>query len=473
MKKQILTIALAMAGSAAFAQADDPIIMSVAGTDVPRSEFEYSYNKNNTEGVIDKKTVEEYVDLFVNYKLKVQAALDAKLDTMLSYQKEFRMYRDQQVIPSLITDEDMEREARQIYDITQQAVGSKGLIKPAHILTIVRQNATDREAAEAKQQIDSIYKLLLNGADFADMAARFSQDVRTAKNGGELPWVGPGQTLKEFENVAYALNKGQLSAPVQSPAGWHIILLKDKKQLEPYDSLRDDIMKFMADRNARDQMGNQLVDSVSKQRGISREQYLDERSAELQAENSDLGYLVKEYHDGLLLYEISNREVWGKAAKDEAALAEYFKKNKKKYKWNEPRYKGMVYHVKTPGDVDAVKNCVKDLPFGQWADKLRQTFNNDSVLRIRVEKGIFKKGDNAFIDSMVFKKAAKITPVKDFPIDAVYGKILKKGPEEYTDVKSIVTADYQDELEKAWVEELRRKYTVTVNKDVLKTVNNH
>ena len=67
----------------------DPVIMTVAGVDVPRSEFEYSYNKNNTDGVIDKKTVEEYVELFVNYKLKVQAALDARLDTTTAFRQEF------------------------------------------------------------------------------------------------------------------------------------------------------------------------------------------------------------------------------------------------------------------------------------------------------------------------------------------------------------------------------------------------
>ena len=73
----------------------------------------------------------------------------------------------------------------------------------------------------------------------------------------------------------------------------------------------------------------------------------------------------------------------------------------------------------------------------------------------------------------MFKKDVKVAPTKDFPIDAVYGKLLKKGPEEYTDVRGLVTADYQDLLEKNWVAELRKKYKVEVNKDVLKTVNNH
>ena len=95
-----------------------------------------------------------------------------------------------------------------------------------------------------------------------------------------------------------------------------------------------------------------------------------------------------------------------------------------------------------------------------------------SVLRIRVEKGIFKEGDNAFIDKMVFKKDTVVTVLKDFPIDAVYGKLLKR-PESFEDVRGLVTADYQEQLEGQWVAELRRKYPVEVYYDVLKTVNKH
>jgi peptidyl-prolyl cis-trans isomerase SurA len=93
------------------------------------------------------------------------------------------------------------------------------------------------------------------------------------------------------------------------------------------------------------------------------------------------------------------------------------------------------------------------------------------VLRIRVEKGIFQKGDNALVDSIVFKKDTTVTKVKDYPFDDVYGKVLKKGPENYTDVRGLVVADYQEELEKQWVAELRKKYSFTVDTEVLKTVN--
>jgi peptidyl-prolyl cis-trans isomerase SurA len=71
----------------------------------------------------------------------------------------------------------------------------------------------------------------------------------------------------------------------------------------------------------------------------------------------------------------------------------------------------------------------------------------------------------------VFKKDTTVTKVKDYPIDDVFGKLLKKGPEDYTDVRGLVVADYQEQLEKLWVADLRKKYKVTVYDDVVKTVN--
>jgi peptidyl-prolyl cis-trans isomerase SurA len=132
--------------------------------------------------------------------------------------------------------------------------------------------------------------------------------------------------------------------------------------------------------------------------------------------------------------------------------------------------------VKDKKDVKAVKNCVKNLPFDQWTEALRTTFNPDSIIRIRVEKGIFKAGDNATVDRMVFKvsNASKADEAnKDYPIDAVYGKKLKKYPDDYTDVRNQVVEDYQNQLEKEWVAALRQRYPVTIDESVLKTINQH
>ena len=266
-----------------------------------------------------------------------------------------------------------------------------------------------------------------------------------------------------------------MSDVVQTAYGFHIIKVMEKKMLEPFEFHHDNIIRFIEQRNLRDRIAEQKVDELVKASNgtKTKEQIMDEKADELSAKDMELKYLIQEYHDGLLLYEISNKLVWDKAAKDDSGLANFFKKNKKRYEWDEPRFKGMAFHVKDEADVQAVKDCVKKLPFDKWAEKLRSTFNNDSVLRIRVEKGIFKKGDNALVDSVIFKKDTTVTKVKDYPIDGVYGKVLKKRPEDYTDVRGLVVADYQEALEKEWVAELRKKYLFTVNKEVLETVNKH
>ena len=459
-------------GSPVHAQSD-PVIMTVNNKPVLRSEFEYSYNKNNNAGVIDRKSVKEYVDLFINYKLKVEAALDAKLDTMESFRKEFGTYRDQQILPSFVTPEDVEAQAKSVYaEYRQRVDGNGGLVTPAHILVMLRQKTTPEKVAAAKARIDSIYSVLQAGADFADVARRLSDDKGSAQQGGELPWIEHGQTLTEFETQAYALEKGQMSRPFESPAGWHIILLKDKGNFFDYDSQRADIVRYIEQRGLREKIIDNKLDSIGKAQNTTAEKVLEAKRLELEANDSDLRNLIKEYYDGLLLYEISNRTVWEKAAADEAGLVAYFKKNKKNYKWDAPRFKGIAYHVKDQADVKAVKDAVKGLPFDQWADKLRKTFNNDSILRIRVEKGIFKQGDNALVDREVFGVDTIAKGLKDYPIDAVYGQKLK-APKEMTDVKAQVLADYQDALEKEWVEGLRRKYAVEIDEEVLKTVNKH
>lgn len=390
------------------------------------------------------------------------------------------MYRDQQIRPALVTDADVLKEARQMYDRTKEAIGPRGLILPAHIFISLSSKATQADQDKARQRIDSVYQALIGGADFATLAKQVSEDKGTAANGGQLPaWIGPNQAYKEFEDAAYALQTGEMSKPVLSPAGYHIILMKDRKQLEPFDSLRATIIRSIEQRGIRERIAEEKVRQLVEQSGgtLTTEAVMNTKADSLSATDPEMKYLIQEYHDGLLLYEISNREVWDKAAKDEAGLAAYFKAHRKDYAWTEPHYKGIAYHVKTKDDVKAVKNCVKKLPFEQWAEALRQTFNPDSVIRIRVEKGLFKAGDNRVVDSLVFKVApdSKATPAKlaDYPIDAVYGKKLKKGPEDYTDVRGQVTADYQDMLEQAWVSELRRRYTYSVNQDVLKTVNQH
>lgn len=472
MTKFAMSVAGLLCSLAVSAQVNDPVIMTVGGKPVLRSEFEYSYNKNNTDGVIDRKTVEEYVELFVNYKLKVAAALEEHFDTLTSFNKEYLEYRDQQIRPTLIDDADIEAEARKIYQSTKDRIGPDGLVEPAHILLRLAQQADAQTQSKVKQRADSIYNALLAGADFAEMARKYSEDPGSAQRGGSIGQISRGQTLKEFEDATFALKDGEMSKPVLSSVGYHIIKMIKHADFPPFDSLRVDIRNFIEARGLREAVINEKIEALAKQGNTTPANLMNQRADSLAAIDQDTKYLFQEYHDGLLLYEISNREVWDKASKDEEGLKAFFKKNKKKYKWDSPRFKGIAYYAKDNKDIAAVKKSLKGVSFGKWAEVLRSTFNSDSVLKIRVEKGLFKKGDNVLVDKYEFDVDTIPAEKKDYPYCATYGKMLK-APKEMSDVRSQVTSDYQDAMEKKWLQGLRKKFPVVVNKDVVATVNKH
>ena len=481
MRIKLLAASLFFAVGAAFAQTNDPVIMEINGKPVYRSEFEYSYNKNNSGNVIDKKTIKEYLPLFVNYKLKVEEALSRQLDTLSTFKNEFLMYRDQQIKPTLISNDDVMYFAHKMYKSTAERVGDEGWFLPAHIYVKVGQKASEEKRMAAKNRIDSIYNAIMNSEGdpkdaFIQIARTSSEDLKTGRQGGIIGWVSKGQLMKELDNEMLNLKKGEISKPFLSPAGYHIMMLANTRPLESFDEAKKGIIQFIETRGLRDNIADEKVDSIAKaSNGVyTKEQLMDKYAADLENKSSDFKNLIREYHDGLLLYEVSSREVWGSKGSDEKQLKKFFKKNKKRYAWDEPRFKGIAYHAKKEADIEAVKDCLKKLDFDEWANVLRKTFNNDSTLRIRVEKGIFKKGDNALVDRNVFGVTdAKVDTLKSYPYDSTYGKILEKGPECMEDVKGLVTADYQDMLEKKWVKDLRSKYAVEIKEEVLETVNKH
>lgn len=475
MKKKICLFFSILFSALAVVAQDDPVVMHVNGIPVTRSEFEYNYNKNNAEGVIDKKTVEEYAQLFINYKLKVQAAMDAHLDTLTSFQKEFRTYRDQQIRPMLVPETVMEEECKAYYARMLSSLQGKDLIRPAHIFLRLPQRATKAEQETMKARIDSVYTALKAGADFAELARKISQDPQSAKQGGLLPWIGPNQTLKEFEDVAYSLEVGSYSTPFLSTVGYHIIKLEGKRALESYDNLKSSIRSYLDAQGVQDKLALKRLESMAQHAGEQKtvEQILDEETERLCAQDNDLKYLVKEYHDGLLLFEICTREVWEPASKDTTGLERFFKKNKKKYEWKEPHFRGMMYYCRNKADIKAVKKALKKVPEQEWTAVVRKQFNKDSVM-VRMDRRMFKKGDNPNVDVLAFKdKKAEIRPITDFPYAAVLGTVLKKGPQSWTDVNSQVVSDYQRMCEDAFVEELRKRYPVEIHEEVLKTVNKH
>lgn len=479
MKKINMLIASLLMGVSAMAQNSDPVIMKINGKTITRSDFEYSFNKNNADGVIDKKTVEEYVPLFVNFKLKVAEAESQKIDTLTSIKKELDGYKEQMVIPTIVDTAFIEREARKTYDNTAARFEGQDLLTASHILMLLRQDATAEQDAKAKARIDSIYNVLKAvpkdqlAEKFAELATALSDDKGSAQRGGALGQFGKGMMIPDFENAAFALKAGEMSKPIKSTVGYHIIYMTERHPFEPYEFHHDNIVKFLEQRGIKEASANAYIDSLASKNGVSRSEVIDNLHNDLMKQDAELKNLAQEYYDGTLMYEVTKKDVWDVAQKDTDGQAAYFKAHKKDYTWDSPRFCGIVLHTKDAATMAQAKKLLKGVAEEDYAKVVTKALNNDSVMVIRVERGIFKKGDNANVDNIAFKqKDVEQKPMKDYPVTDVFGKVAK-APRTANDVKGQVTADYQNMKENEWVEMLRKKFTVEVYDDVVKTVNKH
>ena len=475
MKKLFLSLCMSLcAATTLHAQSADPEVMKINGKSILRSEFEYFYNKNNeaTATAGSQTSVNDYVDMVINYRLKVQAALDEKLDTLSSFKKEFSGYRDAQLRPYLTDPEYEDSIAQAVYKAMKEQVGDSELVLVSHIMMVLPQKCTDAVKAAKKTRIDSVYQALQNGADFIELAKKCSEDFTTAQKGGELPWIAPGQTLPEFEKEAYALQPGQYSKPFLSTVGYHIVYMKERKKLEPYEQKKAEIMELLNARGIKDMAAEHRIKRLMEEsKGQSREEVIARVQKEACQDQPELKYLIEEYHDGLLLYEASNRLVWQKAAKDKEGLTKYFKKNKKKYAWDAPRYRGYIIYAKSEQLLQQAREFFKKQETEEGVAEFNKSMPQDSLKKVRVRYGVFRQGDEPIVDWEAFgKEEPKANTV--FPFRGCQGVMLNQ-PKLYNDVKAQVVSDYQDVKEKEWVKELRKKYSVTVNKEVLATVNKH
>jgi peptidyl-prolyl cis-trans isomerase SurA len=586
MKKVFLTIIL-LAGAMLSRAQEDQVLMTINGEPVMASEFLYIYEKNNQENNVEKKSMQDYLELFVNFKLKVTEAIAQGVDTTEAFKKELAGYRaqatpkymqDHAAIDSLVnlsyqrmanvrrvahiavqcpagsdsiteatalakinlarervttgvekqikkgrkwvTIQEPEAFADVAREMTEDQQGKENggelgwiqvfrfvypfeeavyntpvgqvsevfrspygfhiafveeerafeEVHAAHIMKMMPRGAEDM-ALDAKQQIDSLYQIVLAGADFAEIATAYSDDKGSARKGGDLGWFGRGMMVQPFENITFDMQPGEMSEPFPTRFGWHFVKLYDKRNIQPLDSIRNQVLTQVK-RDAR--MAEAEKSFINKTRAeynlpaeMSDADVKAYAEAHLEEKYADLRHLVREYHDGILLFDVSLREVWDKANKDTEGLAAFFKANKKNYTWNDPHFKGYIIQAKDMASAKAAKQIVKSANPDSVMNYLNQRINVDSVTYVKVQSGLWTKGQNAMVDRYAFKdKTAEFTPSDEYPIIIAVGKVIT-APQVYTDVRGQVTNDYQDYLEKQWVATLREKYPVVINQEVL------
>ena len=198
---------------------------------------------------------------------------------------------------------------------------------------------------------------------------------------------------------------------------------------------------------------------------------LDYEYDRLEDKYPEFKYLMQEYKEGMLLFEISNKEIWENAMLDEEGQQKYFSSNKSNYKWNEPKFKGLIIHAKNSKLEKKIKKAIKKAPIDQWKNLLEEKFNKDTEQVLFIEEGIFNNGDNKNVDALIYKRGNNEF-IQGYPYIFVFGE-KQFEPISYLEVRGELISDYQNHLDTLWIERLRTNAQVEINKDVLKTVNNH
>ncbi|MBK9290035.1 MAG: peptidylprolyl isomerase [Bacteroidetes bacterium] len=635
---------------------DKKVLLQVGNEKVTVKEFMDVFTKNNVQNeLIDKKSIDEYLELFINYKLKVQEARNRKLDTASSFINELAGYRKQLAKPYFTDPEVTEQLVREAYDrmlwdirashilimvdknapaddtlkawnkimdIRAKALagadfgqlaaeysddpsardreaipnqrsfrpGNKGdlgyfnvfdmvypfesgayntpvgqvsmplrsdfgyhlikvnsrtpasgQIEAAHIYFSVTPDASEEEVEEKKQKAEFVYNKIREGMSFEEAVKEYSEDRGSAMRDGMLSKFTVNRIVPEFVAAVKNMNPGDISAPVRTIYGWHIIKLHGMEKPGSFEDeaprlrervSRDNRAQLSEEaviRRIKNEAGFRLFDKnlnnfissldttltmgsflakpheVNKsplfklgksqytvadfaayieksqvpQQDVRPEVYgtrlfndyvtktvLDYEDARLEKRYPEFAALMKEYHDGILLFELMDQMVWSKAVKDTLGLQAFYDENKHNYMWKD-RVAATLVTVTSADEADAAWQIVQQ---AESEEALRLALQESELKSLRIQPGKFEQGDNRYVDQTEWKAGA----TKRFESEADKHSILVRindllpaQPKALDEARGLVTADYQNHLEKLWVDELRARYPVKVNRKVL------
>ena len=617
------------------------VLFSVGDNEVTAEEFKAVYEKNKDVGsLIDPKTPQEYLDLYVKFKLKIAEAYDQQRDTASQFVKEFGGYRAQLAKPylsdpgsekTLITEgyarlqeevkashimfelestalpsdtvkvfnemknlrneitsgkisfEDAARSksadtwsAKQGGDLGyftafnmvypfengayNQNIGeismpirsqfgyhlikttdrrpASGTVKVRQIFFSADEEAKINESQRAERSAQEIFNRLQTGEDFVSLVS-FSEDRKTKESQGVMPEFGLNKMMPAFEEAAFALKSpGDYSMPIRTNIGWHVIQLMERIPLPEFATMEKEITNKVK-RDSRSKLGAvkflkdlkkqynfsvnernyartvKLVSTTAFTEGqwqavmpskdrvvatfdgqaMTQSQLLDFWQQNQKPGNENdveeylrllfnvvsndvvLGYedgkletkypafrnLVREYKEGILLFDLTQDEVWDKASQDSVGIFNHYEEIKTQFMWNDR----LAYAYWVCEDEKIAKKISKWVSKDKQ-DKLNELLGAENPLSIAVQSGTSQQDDD------------EVLSVLWNTIPGVYGPVLltggfgviqvidfiPAGPKALNEVKGLVIASYQDQLEQAWVKKLTAKFEVIVNDTV-------
>jgi len=202
----------------------DPVVMTVNGVDVTKSEFEHIFKKNNKDEDITKEDIDEYLELFTNFKLKVTAAEELGLQDDEKFIKELAQYREQLAQPYLVDQSMNEMLMKEAYSHMQYEVYA------SHILIKADANATPEDTLKAYTKLMEARKKIEGGEDFATVAKQYSEDPSAKQNSGSLGYFTAFKMVYPFEKAAFDTEPGKLSNVIRTRFGYHFLKVHDKRE---------------------------------------------------------------------------------------------------------------------------------------------------------------------------------------------------------------------------------------------------
>lgn len=643
-KKITLLFLFIMVSLTVFPQQKKDILLTINDQPVYTKEFKRVYKKNLDLVQEDsQKDVESYLELFIDYKLKIKEAYNQNLHNNPTYIKEFSQYQEQlsrnYLYENKVTDdlaleayergleeinashilvlssyEDLPQDTliayNKIKNIRERALSGEDFIKLAkesseepsakehggelgyfsvfalvypfesmayntpvgEISSIVRTQfgyhiikvndrrkrspeitvshimISDKEdplrTFDPEVRIQEIYTLLQQGESFENLAKQYSDDKNSGKRGGKLNKFTKGDLRSEkFEEAAYGIKEvGEVSKPVKTSFGWHIIRLDEKHSLGTFEEMKESLVKRVQDANRlkivthkvnnkiKDKYGytlnedykdffeNYLTDDVLLRKweydsiapdqnkglfsiGDKELKYSDLASYiftrqrrsksyktkkallsgmfdefetlelknyfrdRLEFENEEYAAIISEYRDGLLIFDVMNKNIWNKAKNDSIGLKSYYNETKEQYAWNERVDAIMVSST----DSSIVRQVAELLKQGETAEKIKQQFNTKDKVNVIVSNGVYEIGKSDLPDGFVAKVGVTDIFSNNDSFTVLYvNKIMPPSLKSLDEVRGRVLSNYQNYLEQKWVEQLRSKCNIEINKRALK-----
>ena len=422
---------------------------------------------------------------------------------------------------------------------------NRGEINVAHIM--ISKQTDPKLEEKAKNTIDDIYKKLQQGEKFETLAQQFSEDKSSAEKGGVLNRFASGQLSSDkFEDVAFSLSKeNSLSAPFQTEFGWHIVKFIESYPAKTFDEMQSDLdAKIRKDDRSR-LITNSMNDKLRKEFPIKRddklylaisktitkdylngtwkipteikafdknlftinekpvtgiafleflekqqkglkdvkvslpqltdkiyEQFVDDQlntyyDNNLENKFAEFRDVMEEYRDGLLLFDLMEKEIWEKSKNDTIGLENFYKNHKLNYQWKN-RIDALIT---SSTKEDVIKKAQKMLKNKASSEVIKEKLNLNKKVEIMENQGIFEEGSEILPKNVKFVVGiSDIEKKGDYFFVTRVNKVLPAGDKTLEECKGKAINDYQQYLEENWVSDLKKEFTINVNKTVFEKV---